>query len=123
MSQADHISKIAFSTAFGVDKILWESTLQSRSVPGSGAVNPPTTAFSVSHSLGADTIVEGIFSLDGSNFYPFGSRISGDFGISNLPQWCEMNAYNNQNTVFFRIKNGFDSASNVRYYYWIESIA
>jgi hypothetical protein len=119
------ISKVGFAAPFyPVDKIIWESPLQSRIVSSGNPVITTNDNFSVAHPKGRETIVEGIFSIDGDNFYPLGSLIHGSVdGGTGLPQTAKMIAYNDENNVYFRIKNGFTSNVNFRYYYWLESIA
>lgn len=121
----ENISKAAFAAPFyPIDKIIWESPLQSRIVSSGNPVITTDDNFSVAHPKGRETIVEGIFSIDGDNFYPFGSLIHGSVdGGTGFPQTAKMTAYNDENNVYFRIKNGFTSNVNFRYYYWLESIA
>lgn len=112
------LDALAFYSPLAIDKIIWESPLESQSIAAD-----TTTSWTMPHSEGGDVIVAGVFSLDGSNFYPFGTEIfasamGSDFG----PQMIRMDAYIDATTVYFRALSLYDTSQTASYYYWIESI-
>lgn len=124
MAQIDNIADIAFTTEYPIDKIIWESSLESHASSAASTASPDDDSFTTAHTLGDNVVVTGVYSLDGVNFYPFGTEFWGaKSGVSLVPQYAYMNAYVNNTTVYFRTVNGYDTANTFRYYYWLESIA
>ena len=76
MGQVDNIVDIAFSTAFGIDKILPIKPSGSFTADASGSVNSPEiTTQSLSNPYGDNVLAVMIYSIDNSNWYDAGSPI------------------------------------------------
>lgn len=87
MSHVDHVADIAFSTAFGIDKIYPIKPSGSFSVTASGSAgSPEITTESLENPYGVNVLPVMIYSIDNSNWYdggsPIPSGITTTFGAS-----------------------------------------
>lgn len=118
-------AKVYFTTQSTVDKILYESPVITEVCTGSGPITPPDQHdFSIPHTLGQSVIVNGMYSIDGSNYYPCGLRIQGGAsGIVTADQYLVCDMYADAGNVYIAIDNGFDTSQTVRFYYVLEALS
>jgi hypothetical protein len=122
MALIDNMGDVAFASAYPIDKIIEESPRYSVAVPAGDPVVPTTVVSDVAHTAGASTVVNGMYSIDGSNFYPFGAFITGPFtGGSN--EYMYATAWNNASTVYLLFESGYTIDQTVHFYYVMESLA
>jgi hypothetical protein len=117
----DH-SKVHFITSNPVDKILYESPTTSGSYTGGGPAAPITHNFSIPHTLGVPVIANGMFSNNGSDFYPCGASIPGSPVPGNI-EFLQCDMYADANNVYVYIDNGFTTTQTVYIYYALESLS
>lgn len=116
-------SKVHYITTDTVDKILFESPITSNTYSGGGPSAPDEHDFSIAHTVGESVIVNGMFSIDGNNFYPCGVRIPGAVsGTFLLPQFLLCDMYADASNVHVSIDNGFDTPQTVYVYYTLEAL-
>jgi len=109
MAQLDNIDKIDFSTAFAIDKIVQDEATDQFTLSG-GA--PAQSTETVAHSVGTEVLVNGTFSIDGTNFYPFGTFV--DFIVT-----CY--AYADSSSVYFDLVNADTGSHDFDVKYVLES--
>lgn len=117
-------AKVYFTTESTVDKILYESPTTSDSYAGGGTAAPAEHSFSIAHSIGESVIANGMFSINGSDFYPCGMRIPGSVSVVSLePQYLLCDMYADASDVHVVIDNGFDASQAVSIYYALEALS
>lgn len=117
-------AKVHYITSDTVDKILYESPITSNTYSGGGTVVPDSHNFSIPHTIGESVIVNGMFSINGSDFYPCGLSIPGAIsGVSLFPQHLECDMYADASNVYVYIDNGFDTTQTVYIYYNLEALS
>jgi hypothetical protein len=67
-------------------------------------------------------VVEGRFSLDDVNFYPFGASIAGAMA-GDYQQFVQLVAYNDDDTVHFLFVQGFETQQSVYFDFAMVSLA
>lgn len=117
-------AKVYFITTTTVDKILYESPTTSNTYTGGGPSAPIAHSFSIAHTIGESVIVNGMFSIDGANFYPCGVQLPGAVsGTFFLPQYLLCDMYADASNVHVYIENGFDTTQTVYIYYNLEALS
>jgi hypothetical protein len=117
-------AKVYFITSSTVDKILYESPVISGSYAGFDPVSPALHDFSVLHTQGESVIVNGMYSINGSDYYPCGLRIAGaPSGLVAADQYLLCDMYADASNVYVYIANGFDTTQTVYVYYTLESLS
>lgn len=122
MSLLDHIGDVAFASRYPIDKIVEESELLTETLVAGTAVDPTIVSVEHGHTAGELTAVTGMFSIDGTNFYPFGSYFDGDW-VGGQSQFAQIDAYNDATTVTIKIINAFQADTTFTYFYVMESVA
>jgi hypothetical protein len=122
MALIDHIADVAFASAYPIDKIVYESNLQTSVLPAGVASSPAPYDTTVAHPAGPDTVVSGMFTIDGTNFYPFGATIPGTV-ISGNQEFLQAVAYNDDTSVYVQFIQAFETQGTVRWYFYMESLA
>lgn len=116
-------AKVYFLTQNPIDKILFESETTSDTYSGGDPTNPVRHNFAISHDIGTSVIVNGMFSVDGSNFYPCGLSISqGPSSLVNADQFVDCDMYADASNVNVYITNGCDANRTVHIYYVLEAL-
>lgn len=124
LKMAYDAAKVYFTTQDTIDKILYESPITSNTYSGGGTTVPDEHNFSVAHTMGQSVIANGMFSLNGSDFYPCGLRIPGAVsGVSAQPQFVLCDMYADASNVHVYISNGFDTPQTVYIYYALEALS
>lgn len=119
-------AKVYYITSDTIDKILYESPTTSNTYSGGGGpASPVTHNYSEAHTIGQSVIANGMFSINGSDFYPCGSPITGsESGISvGLTQFLDCDLYADASNIYVYIRNGFDAAQTVYIYYALEALS
>lgn len=117
-------AKVYYVTSDTIDKILYESPVTSDSYSGGGTVTPDRHSFTTAHTIGTSVIVNGMFSLNGTDFYPCGLPIKGAVsGISSQQQYVLCDMFADASNVSVYIDNGFDTSQTVYIYYALESLS
>lgn len=83
MAQIDHISDIAFTTEYTIDKITgyYEDSFAIAAATSSGGADVVATASQAhTHGLGYRPYTDGAWSIDNTNWYPFGQALITDIG-------------------------------------------
>lgn len=122
MALIDNIGNIAFSSRYPIDKIVWESNNFTTAVSAGDPTSPGTVTATVPHGGGANTVVNGRFSIDNVNFYPFGAYITGDV-ISSNQEYLQLTGYNDEENVYVLFVQGFDNSLTVYWDFVMESLA
>jgi len=116
--------KVHYITTDTVDKIIYESPTTSDTYTGGGTVVPDDHNFSEAHTIGESVIVNGRFSINGTDFYPCGARITGAVsGVSSQPQYLTCDMYADASNVYVYIQNGFDTTQTVYKDYALELLS
>jgi hypothetical protein len=116
-------AKVYFLSTKSIDKILYTSPITSDTYTGADPTNPVTHSFTIAHSIPTPVVVNGMFSIDGTNFYPCGLDIEGSpSGIVNASQYLQCDMYADASNVHVYIENGFDTTQTVSIYYVLESL-
>lgn len=113
-------SKVYYITSATVDKILTEGTFSH--TEGSGT--PGTPSFSTAgtpNTLGIPAWIEGQYSIDGSNYYPLGTRIDGALSGTDR-QYVYCYGYADAANLHFYVENGFTSNKTFDIRYALESL-
>jgi hypothetical protein len=122
MAIADSANNLKFATSFPIDKILVDDGTASYLV-GSGSPTIPTSSTqTTTNPTGLLVLPNGMFSIDGSNFYPMGARIEGAVSGSNR-QWAECIMTASTSTLTFYMQNGFTTDTTFTIRYTLESIS
>lgn len=116
-------AKVYFITESTIDEILYESPVISNSYAGGGPSAPLSYNFTVPHTFTTPVIANGMFSIDGSNYYPCGMRLEGAVsGTFFLPQYVLCDMFTTGSDVRIYTDQGFDTTQTVYMYYTLESI-
>lgn len=117
-------AKVHYITSDTVDKILYESPTTSNTYTGGGPSTPISHNYSEAHSLGTSVIANGMFSVNGNDFYPCGVSLPGAVSPTFLlPQYLLCDIYADAGNVYVYIDNGFDTSQTVSIYYNLEAIS
>lgn len=123
MSLLDNIGDVAFASRYPIDKIVATDTA-SLSVVASDGSTTETSTLTEAHGQGSNVVVSGMYSIDGTNFYPLGALVQGSVlgGGSSIEQfWCD--AACDGTNVFIRAISLFLDAKTVTVNLFYESIA
>lgn len=124
MAIENSVDKIRFATTFPIDKILKDDGTTSITVAGGSPPIPGTDTKTETNPTNMLVLFDGMFSIDGSNFYPLGIRIDGPLdGVSNQRQYAECTMTASNTTLTFYARNGFTSSKTFTIRYTLESLS
>lgn len=121
MAQIDHIDDIAFSTKYPIDKVVdyIEDNFSIGAATSSGGFDVVATASDMTtHGLGYRPKPDGIWSIDGDNYYPLGTPIITDIGnLTNIDSLDELIAVYTSSTTQAGIKAySYDQVARTIFY-------
>lgn len=116
-------TKILFDSRYPIDKIVDESNALTATAPVAEPTVPVKFDSSIAHDAGASCVVSGMFSIDNTNFYPFGAFITGEYVAGGNTEYVTLEAYCDATTVYFSGITAYFDAQPLYYYFFMESIA
>lgn len=110
-----------FISLYPVDKILATGTGTFEIDAASFIDTPETVIFEGFHLQEYPVATSGIFSIDGTNFYPLGAGILGSVVSGQIEQFF-CTAYTDATKVYLRTSNAFLSAKTVNVKLYFEAL-
>src|SRR5690606_28445634 len=115
----DSANELKFTTLFPIDKILVDNGSVSYAVASGSPTVPTSSTQTVDNPTSILVLPNGMFSIDGSNFYPMGARIGGAVSGGNR-QWAECYMTASASTLTFYMRNGFVAGRTFTIRYTLE---
>lgn len=117
-------SRAHFISIYPTDKVLAISDRFASTIPGGEPTIPEGFNATLTHNAGPEVVVTGVFSIDGTNYYPFGGYIEGATDGSGHTEFITMDAYiSGTGSIALFGANGFYDDQEVRFYVYLESIS
>lgn len=114
--------KARFISLYPIDKIIDDYTVITVEIGAASFVDSPVTnAGSVTYDVGENVVASGIFSVDGSNWYPLGTSALGEPSGGNIETLTAEVACD-ATSIFARVTNGFLSAKTFQIVVYLESV-
>lgn len=112
---------VGFATQYPIDKILAKGT-GSFSIAAASFIDAPTTQiFQAAHTQSYPIVTSGLFTIDGTNYYPLGATVLGEVVSGQIEQfYCT--AYTDATNAYLRITNAFLSDKTVDVLLYFEAI-
>lgn len=123
MALIDNIGDIAFASKYPVDKIIDDRTDIAVTIGAAPSPSEPVSnSGTVSYPVGEDVVASGVFTVDGTNYYPVGAHAFGDVsGSEQETITCEIAC--SPTGIFVRATNAFTSEVTFDIIVYLESVS
>lgn len=117
-------AKAHFISIYPPDKVLFISDRLSATAPAAEPAVSAGFSDSFSHDGGPDVAVTGVFSVDGTNYHPFGAYIEGDIEVGGSPEFLTLDGYMSApGEIEIKGVTGFFAEKTVYMFLYLESLS